>query len=330
MNDTVEEPIPESQSGSDLRVLNLVTNDEARFFRQQTETLEHLGVDCTTLTVAGKRMYDDGETAGRSVADYARFYPRALRASFGDFDLVHANFGLTAPHAICQPNLPVVLSLWGSDLYGRYGPVSRFCARFADAVVVMSPAMAAELGQDAHVLPHGVDLSRFRPGPTAPARRRIGWEPDGYHVLFPYPPERGVKNYPRAKRVVEAVNDRLPEPVTLHTVTSVPHDEMPSYYNAADALLVTSHHEGSPNAVKEALACNVPVVSTDVGDVATRLAGLDHSRVCSSDGELVDGLVEAVTTEGRTEGRDAVREISVERTGERLLEIYRDVVDSDR
>jgi glycosyltransferase involved in cell wall biosynthesis len=326
MSNTLDDPRRETRNGTDLRVLNLVPSQHSRFFSQQVATLERLGVDCTTISVPGNREYDDGDTSGRSVGDYARLYPQALRASFGDFDLVHANYGLTAPHAVCQPNLPVVLSLWGSDLYGRYGPVSKLCARLADAVVVMSPAMAEELGRDAHVMPHGVDLSLFRPAPTAPARRRVGWEPDGSHVLFPYPPERGVKNYPRAQRIAAAADARLPAPVTLHTITGVPHDEMPSYYNAADALLVTSHHEGSPNAVKEALACNVPVVSTDVGDVATRLAGLAHSRVCSTDAELVDALVAAVTTDDRTGGRDAVREISVERTGERLVELYRDVV----
>jgi glycosyltransferase involved in cell wall biosynthesis len=326
MNETVADPARESRPGSDLRVLNLVPNDDSRFFGQQVETLERLGVECTTLQVPGKREYDDGDTSGRSVADYARLYPRALRASFADFDLIHANYGLTAPHALCQPNLPVVLSLWGTDLYGKYGRVSRFCARFADAVVVMSPAMAETLGREAHVLPHGVDLSLFRPAPTAPARRRVGWEADGYHVLFPYPPERGVKDYPRAERVVDIVDTRLSAPVTLHTVTGVAHDEMPSYHNAADALLLTSRHEGSPNAVKEALACNVPVVATDVGDVATRLADLDHSHVCRSDAELANGLLDALTAENRTQGREAVRAISVERTGERLLELYRDVV----
>ncbi|MFD1568585.1 glycosyltransferase [Halolamina litorea] len=310
-----------------MRVLNLVPSEQSRFFDQQVRTLESLGVDCTTLSVPGHREYDDGDTSGRSVVDYARLYPNVLSASFDDYDLIHANYGLTAPHAICQPNLPVVLSLWGTDLYGKYGPVSRFCARFADAVVVMSPAMAEDLGREAHVLPHGVDLSLFKPAPTGPARQRVGWDAEGHHVLFPYPPERGVKNYPRAQRIVDAASQRVSDPIELHTVTGVPHDGMPSYLNAADALLLTSTHEGSPNAVKEALACNVPVVSTDVGDVATRLAGLDHSWVCASDAELVDGLIDALTTDDRPRGRAAVREISVQRTGERLLDIYRDVVD---
>ncbi|KPN29186.1 hypothetical protein SY89_03420 [Halolamina pelagica] len=140
---------------SDLRVLNLVPSEASRFFQQQIDTLDSLGVESTTLSVPGRREYDDGETSGRSVLDYARLYPHALAASFGDYDLIHANYGLTAPHAICQPNLPVVLSLWGTDLFGKYGRVSRFCARWADEVVVMSPEMASALGRESHVIPTG-------------------------------------------------------------------------------------------------------------------------------------------------------------------------------
>ncbi|MFW5939469.1 MAG: glycosyltransferase family 4 protein [Halolamina sp.] len=312
---------------SDLRVLNLVPSEGSRFFQQQIETLAELGVESTVLSVPGDREYDDGETDGRSVVDYARFYPRALRASFDDYDLIHANYGLTAPHAICQPNLPVVLSLWGTDLFGKYGRVSRLCATLADAVVVMSPVMAEALNGDAYVLPHGIDLEMFRPAPQAPARERIGWDADVYNVLFPYPPERGVKNYPRAKRVAGAAGERLDRDVELHAITGVPHERMPTYVNAADALLLTSEHEGSPNAVKEALACNVPIVATDVGDIAARLDGVAHSHVGRSDEALIDGLVDAVATDDVIRGREAVREISRRRTGERLLAVYNEVLD---
>lgn len=312
---------------SDLRVLNLVPSEASRFFQQQVDTLDSLGVESTTLSVPGRREYDDGETSGRSVLDYARLYPNALAASFGDYDLIHANYGLTAPHAICQPNLPVVLSLWGTDLFGKYGRVSRFCARWADEVVVMSPDMAAALGRESHVIPHGIDLERFRPEPAAPARERVGWDAESHHVLFPYPREREVKNYPRAERVVDAARDYLDTPVTLHSVTGVPHAEMPTYLNAADALLLTSNHEGSPNAVKEALACNLPVVSTDVGDVRTRLDEVEQAYVGRSDAELVDGLVAVLRSDDRPRGRDQVREISRQHTGEQLLALYREVVD---
>jgi len=130
---------------------------------------------------------------------------------------------------------------------GEYGWLSKACAAHADAVVVMSDEMAAELDRPCDVIPHGIDLDRFTPQPTADARRDLEWEEDAHHVLFPYPPERGVKNYGRAARIVEIVSQRFDDPVRLQTVTGVPHKRMPTYMNAADALLLTSNREGSPN-----------------------------------------------------------------------------------
>ncbi|QZP39701.1 glycosyltransferase [Halobaculum magnesiiphilum] len=309
-----------------MRVLNLVTNERARFFRKQRATLTDLGVEETTLTVPGDHSYDNGSTNERSAVDYLRFLPQVVRRSFGEFDLVHANYGLTAPHALAQLRLPVVLSLWGTDLMGRYGPITKACARRADEVVVMSDRMAAALDRPCHVIPHGVDLDLFEPMPTDDARAELGWDADADHVLFPYPPARGVKDYPRAERVVDRVRDRLEGEVAFHTVTGEPHERMPVYMNAADVLLLTSRHEGSPNAVKEALACNLPVVSTDVGDVPERLDGVAHSRVARSDAQLVDGVVAALRAGERSDGRAAAEEVSAEETGARLLAVYEEVL----
>ena len=309
-----------------MRVLNLVTNSQSRFFRQQVEVLSSNGIDCTTVSVPGDRNYEDGQTAGRSLVDYVRFCRPALREAAGDYDLVHANYGLSAPPAVIQPNLPAVLSLWGTDLMGKYGWVSKLCARFADEVVVMSDEMAAELDRDCHVIPHGVDLDKFQPGPGAAARAQLGWRCDAHHVLFPYPPERSVKNHPRAERVVDLARTGLEGDIVLHSVTGVPHEEMPTYMNAADALLVTSDREGSPNAVKEAMACNLPIVSTDVGDVSERLADVSPSTVSDSDAELADGLVAILTAGEPSNGREAAREVSVSRTSARLHAVYQSAI----
>jgi glycosyltransferase involved in cell wall biosynthesis len=312
-----------------MRVLNLVTNDQARFFRQQVSVLDSHGIDNEILTVPGKRRYDNGNTSSRPASAYVRFMPTVLRHSFGDFDLIHANYGLTAPHAVLQPNLPVVISLWGSDLMGEYGWLSKLCGQYADAVVVMSEAMAEELDRDCWVIPHGVDLDRFQPQPSAAAREEVGWRDDAAHVLFPYYTERGVKNFPRAERVVEAARERIDGDVELQTVSGVSHEEMPTYMNAADTLLLTSRSEGSPNAVKEALACNLPVVSTPVGDVAERIEGVTQSRVAATDEGLTDALVEALETEGRSNGREAAREVSVARTSEKLQSLYQEVTSAN-
>ena len=305
----------------DLRVLSLVTNHRARFYRQQVDRLRRRGVGVEVLTVP------DGDGGRRGPRDYARFYAAALRASRGEYDLVHANYGLSAPPAVVQWFHPAVVSLWGSDLLGTYGSVGRLSARLADEVIVMSPEMAAELGGDPHVIAHGVDSERFRPEPQADCQEALGWSPESAHVLFPYPPTRDVKDYPRAERLVAAAEDRLDGPVELHTISGVDHAEMYRYMNAADVLLLTSRREGSPNSVKEAMACNLPVVATDVGDVADRLADVEPSAVHTDDDALVASLVEILRRGERSDGRVAIDEISLAGQIDRLVGVYRRACD---
>ncbi len=309
-----------------MDVLSLVTNQHAPFFRQQLDSLAREGVESRTVAVSGSRTVTDTDARGRSSFDYVRFYGRVLRASAESIDLVHANYGLTAPMALAQPRRPVVLSFWGSDLSGRVGQLSRQCARRADAVIVMSEQMAGMLPVDAHVIPHGVDLSVFRPASQRMAREAVGWRHEQKHVLFPYAKQRPVKNYPRAAAVVKAVERELGEPVPLQTLHGVDHERMPDYMNAADALLVTSHHEGSPNAVKEALACNLPVVSTAVGDVAERLDGVNPSFVCETDEALQAGLLAVLGRGERSNGRQAVEPLGIDRMGKRLRTVYDSVL----
>jgi len=306
-----------------MRVLNAVANADARFFRQQVAELSRRNVTCRTLPVPGDHRTDS--SGSRSVLDYARFVP-SVWASVPDYDIVHANYGLTGPAALSQRSRPVVLSLWGTDLYGRYGRVSRVCARLSDAVVVMSEAMADELDQDCHVVPHGVDIDLFAPEPQREAQADLGWDPDRNHVLFPYSPTTGVKDYPRAQRVVEATEERLDTPVELQVVKGEPHRRMARYMNAADALVLTSKWEGSPNATKEAMACNLPVVATDVGDVSEQLRGVRHSHVCASDGDLTDALVDVLQAGERSDGRERAREYSLERMGDQLVDVYESVL----
>lgn len=310
-----------------LRVLHLTTSEET-FFEQQIATLEKRGVTCDVAVVPGQEQIDGDLGARRGLAEYVRFLPRVRsKLAHDQYDLVHANYGLTAPYAVLLSRLPVVLTLWGSDVIGLDGLVTKAFAWRCDAVTVRSREMRELLGiSAAHIVPSGVDLERFRPLDTTAARENVGWTEDGYHVLFPYSPGYERKRYPLAESVVDRASERVERNVTLHTVSGVAHEEMVHYVNAADALLLTSRHEGSPNTVKEALACNVPVVSTDVGDVRERLAGVSPSAVCSTPAELVAGLVDVLRSGHRSNGREAVEPLSWDNIGAKLVRIYEDIV----
>jgi len=297
-----------------------VTNAESSFFETQLSALDAAGV---AYDVAAPATGADG---ARSVADYLRFYPSLLADCLRDYDVIHANYGLLGPLALAQPSRPVVLSLWGSDVMGEAAAVtaaSRAAARRADAVVAPSNALADALpgDVDATVIPFGVDTDRFRPIPRADARAAVGWETDRPVALFPYSPTRPVKDYPRAERVVS----RAPVDVELRTISDVPYEDVPLYMNASDLVLVTSKRESGPMVVKEAAACNVPVVSTDVGFAADALADVSHSHVASTDEALGAAVASVVETGARSDGRRAVELLSARAMGDRLASLYRSI-----
>lgn len=304
-----------------MKVLQLTTNAEATYLCNQIESLADRGIESDVVEVPGGDRAD-----GRRVVDYLRL-GRIVRDRLSDsHDLVHANFGLTIPGALAQRRVPVIATFVGSDLMGPLGPFSAHLSRWCDQVVVVNEAMCELVPGDAHCIPHGIDLETFRPTDTAIARSAVGWPQDQYCVLFPYSTDRPVKNYPLAKRVVGQVAERLDGDVELRTITGLEYERIPDYMNAADALLLTSRREGSPSTVKEALACNTPVVATPVGDVPQRVSGLRCSTTGASVEALVDGLCRALTTTECSNGRDAVRDASLDRMGERIERVYRTTV----
>jgi glycosyltransferase involved in cell wall biosynthesis len=251
-------------------------------------------------------------------------------------DMVHARYGtLVAVLSVCS-GAPAVITFAGSDLLPGAGIsrlrtylgicLSNLAALRAQKIICVSNQLRQALWwrrRVAVVIPDGVNLVAFSPEPQQIARRRLGWRVEPEVVLLDALRDPINKGLEIAREAMMIVRKERPE-TELRVFSGVPPQEMPTYYNAADVLLCASRQEGSPNVVKEALACNLPVVSTCVGDVADRLVGVEPSRLVQREAhQIAKALVDILSQHRRSNGRQKVLALNLEDTARRVLEVYR-------
>ncbi|NNE43217.1 MAG: glycosyltransferase [Gemmatimonadetes bacterium] len=302
----------------------------------QIRSLRDLGLGVSSLELTGRswRKYVGG---GRKLR-------AGLDTSVPPVDVIHAHHGYCGWVARSQFRCPVVVSFMGEDALGMpfrdfphaayYRAVAlanRQLAARVSGVIVKSDEMRRALRcPAAHVVPNGVDLRRFRPRDRHAAREQLGWDREGTVVLFGADPEEVRKNFALARAAVTAAERRGGRPITLRVLRGVAHDEVPLHMNACDALLFTSRLEGSPNVVKEAMACNVPVVSVPVADVPSLFTDAEGYRIRDPTAEaLAEGLLAALAPDAKQpRGVEVLRErgLTLEETASRIAEIYRRVV----
>jgi teichuronic acid biosynthesis glycosyltransferase TuaC len=276
-------------------------------------------------------------------------YPKSLfelpkRLANGTIDLIHAHYSYPGAIARTQLQVPVVLTFHGSDVMGnadargRATLVSRLIAsggkllsRVVDAVIVQSEQMARQLkGVKAHIIPCEVDLEVFHPIERELARRDLGLSLDKRYILFPANPRIEGKNFPLARTTVDQLSARDPL-VELLIVYRETQERLAIYLNACDALIFPSFQEGSPVVVKQAMACNLPIVSTDVGDVRQLIGTTQGCFVCGpSVPEFAAGLAEILRRQERTRGRENVRHLAPPAVAHRIIQVYEEVLEMRR
>lgn len=308
---------------TELRVLQVASSNET-FFEQQVAGLEDQGIECRTVAIGSNRS----NGRGRGIQAYASLYRQLLAERTESYDLVHAHYGLIGPLALAQPHRPVVLTIWGSEVMNftrRLDKITRWSARWSDAVIAPSRTVSDRLDCEHSIVPFGVDLDRFRPISRKESRQHLGWDQAERIVLFPYDPSRRVKRYDLAEATVSA----LSIPATLKVVTGRPYEEMPFVYNASDVVLVTSDRESGPMVVREAAACNIPIVSRNVGFVSETLDSVKNSVIVDHPEELSPALASVLRSSGRSNARENVYEFGIDRTANKLLAVYQSVVGND-
>ena len=298
------------------------------FIARQVSFLRQAGIDVDLFHFEGRKR----------LLNYAQARRQLQRHTRGkQYDLVHAQWGQSAVLALPK-RLPWVITFRGNDLEGIVGDNGRYTVRgrvqqavsmamgrLADQAIVVSERLGRRLSRDDfHVIPSGLDLELFRPMPMADARRTLDLPMNKRLILFAASRKANPrKRYELAERAVNIL--RRCYDVELVVATRVSQSLMPVYMNACDALLLTSMHEGSPNVVKEALACNLPVVSTDVGDVESRIGGVDGCYVCKDDSAdaIAAALERVLERTGRIDGRSSIVDLDERVTTQKVIEAYR-------
>ena len=308
-----------------------------RFVEQQIKALRRTGIELDVLyvnrRVEGMRAYASLPAMLRKAVD--RFKPHLVHVMYGGI------MSRIVTHVV--RDRPIMVTFHGSDLLGQpfERPLRRFlaaggilaskqAARQCDGIVVVAEHLTDRLPKEIsqsriQVIPCGVDLDLFKSMDQDRCREQLGWTRDAFHVIFQATGDP-VKRPELASAAVDRLRDQGMK-VELHFLRGIDYEQVPVWLNAGDTLLVTSHHEGSPTIVKEALACNLPIVSVPVGDIPTMIQGLKGCHLSAADAmELAVKLQEVWMHLARISGGARVQHFSVAHSALRLKQFYEEVV----
>ena len=271
----------------------------APFVLEQGESIRNLGIEVKYFLIKGKGFQG-----------YVK-YQLELKKNIETFrpDIIHAHFGLSGLFANIQRRLPVVTTYHGSDINNnKIRPLSILAKMLSKKNIFVSKQIAEKiiLNRNYNVIPCGIDLDNFYPIEKHNARIKMNLCLDKVIILFSSSFSIKEKNYSLAKEAI----DRLPLDVELIELKGYNREEVNLLLNACDAALLTSISEGSPQFIKEAMACNIPIVSTAVGDVKWLFDGIDGCFLTTFNPKDVAEKIKLalIFSEkiGRTNGRDKI------------------------
>jgi glycosyltransferase involved in cell wall biosynthesis len=231
----------------------------------------------------------------------------------------------------------------GNDVYGEPKPngksklsswitilLTKLLQPFVSKIIAKSRNIekAVYLKKKVSIIPNGVDFQKFKPLDTKLCRNKTNLPLDKKVVLFLGEPHNPRKNIALLEKSLKILNNRE---LILVNPYPVSHDKVVYYLNAADVMALMSFQEGSPNVIKEAMACNCPIVSTDVGDVKEVIGNTKGCCITSFDPvDAAEKLKMALSFGKRTNGRENIGHLEASVISEKLIKVYRDAKESNQ
>ncbi len=304
-----------------MKILIVANNKRGRFSPfvvEQVEALRQLGVEIEYFGVSKKGI------------KYLMCLP-ALKRKIKSYkpDLVHAHFGLSGLLANLQRLVPVVTTFHGSDIHtgGWLLKLSKIAMKLSAYSIFASHYLYhSEFKCKNYIIQScGLDMETIKPTDFKRAREYFGWDLDGKYVLFSSAFSNRIKNYPLAKAAVDKLDN-----VNLVELNGYTREEVSLLMNGCDCLLMTSFREAGPLVVKEAMACNKPIVTVDVGDAKWVVGDTEGCFISSYDvdecSEKVIKSIEYSKEYGHTNGRERIIELGLD--NKNVAQVIKKVYDS--
>jgi len=298
------------------------------FIKSQGESLKEKGVELDYFPVKGK-----------GIKGYFK-NSKAIKKEAKKYDVIHAHYGLIGLLcALSFTKKPLVLSVMGSDAYGSYNIEGKRIFKSYFIMILTQLAMIAPkvliaksknilkyipFKNKTQIIANGVNFSMFKPLDKDVCREKLNIQTRKKVLLFLGNPEDPRKNYDLVQRAAKQVTDK---DFLLINPYPIKHKDFVTYLNASDAFILASYNEGSPNVVKEAMACNIPILSTDVGDAEEIISKTKGCYLIDFDAIDVSEKIKLVMSFGkRTTGRHDINHLDGEIVAQKIIDIYKKIL----
>lgn len=300
------------------------------FIKSQGDSLARFGIEMDYFPIKGKGIGGYRKNIARLKKYIQKTQP----------DIIHTHYSLSGwVSVLARIAKPMVLSLMGSDTYGGVAekgkttvktPFMRLQAKliqpFFDAIIVKSDNLKQSVWNQkiCYVIPNGVNYQKFKPLDKVACRKKLGLPLGEKLVLFMGRTTDPRKNFALVEKSLPLLKTENVQVVAPYPVR---HEEVPLYFNACDVLAFPSFKEGSPNIVKEALACNMSIVATDSGDVLERVDGLKRVLVSNFDEkEFSEKLDQLLSSDIKEDTRQIIQpQIDEDIIAARIVDIYNSI-----
>ena len=292
----------------------------APFITEQVEALNGLGVETEYFGVEQKGWR--GYLKSR----------KPLKRKIMEFkpDIIHAHFGLSGLLANLQRKIPVITTYHGSDInVEQVFRFSKWSIRLSKFNIFVSQKNLEKVNAKSNVahIPCGTDVDVFKPLNKTEINEKLRLQAEVKNILFAGAFENKVKNAELAQKAVALLNN-----AHLIELKGFTRDEVAQLMNAVDACLMTSFTEGSPQFIKEAMACNCPIVSVDVGDVKDVIEGVKNCYIADYDEKDITGKLQLILDKGGcSNGRDKILKMGLdsESVARKLISVYNGVLEKN-